>query len=132
MKELGNSRVRRGTFTKIHEQAKSSRNLPSNFSYSYNSVKKRLQRDTTIDEYGIPVGQQSPLQDCEEDIVDIIIKLGKIGSPVSCGEAIFLINDLIDGTIHQKRLVEWKLQHHSQQSPENLKNWQFILVQFFV
>jgi hypothetical protein len=121
MKELGNSRVRRGTYTKIHEQVKSARNLPSNFSYSYNSVKRILQRDTNIDECCIPVSHQYPLQDCEEDIVDIIIKLGKIGSPVSCGQVIFLINDLIGGTIHQKRLVEWKLQHHSQQSPEDLK-----------
>jgi hypothetical protein len=89
--------------------------------YSYNSVKKQLQRETIIDDHGIPVGHQSPLRDCEDDIVDIIIKLGKIGSPVSCGQAIFLINDLIDGSIHQKRLVEWKKQHNSQQSPEDLK-----------
>jgi hypothetical protein len=40
---------------------------------------------------------------------------------VTCGQAIHLINDLIDNTIDQERLVEWKMLHKLDQPPDKLK-----------
>jgi hypothetical protein len=120
-KALGYKRVEAGKFNEIHEYVKRNRNLPSSFKCSYNTVKKRINRDTIIDENGVPVGHRSPLRDCEDDIIDIIIKLGKIGDLLSCEKVIYLINDLIDNTVHQQRLVDYKLQHKSQQSSDQLK-----------
>jgi hypothetical protein len=56
----------------------------------------------------VPIGTRSPLYAIEEDLVNIFILLGKIGSPVCCGHGLKLINDMISGTIHQKRLVQYK------------------------
>jgi hypothetical protein len=80
-----------------------------------------MSRNTLINKEGIPVGHQSPLRDFEDRIVELIIQLGKIGSPISCGQAVHLINDLIDGTVHQQRLVQWKMQQKITQSQDNMK-----------
>jgi hypothetical protein len=74
-----------------------------------------------VDDTGIPVRHGSPLQECKNDIIDIIIKLGKIGSPLSYGQALHLINDLIDNTEHQQWLVRWKIMHGIIQSPDQMK-----------
>jgi hypothetical protein len=118
-KKNGCVRTKPGTYKKIHEKVKVSRNLPTTFNFPYNSAKHRLLRHTKVDNVGVTVGHQSPLRDVENDVVDFIIQLGKIGSPVTCSQAIYLINDLIDGTVHQRRLIEWKKKQGIQQSPEN-------------
>jgi hypothetical protein len=105
---VGRKRVSCGLYDKIHETVKAKRNLPKDFTFPYNSAKKRIARNTDVDIDGVPTGHQSPLRDCEEGMIDIIIKLGKIGAPITCGTALRLINELIDGTIHQQRLVLWK------------------------
>jgi hypothetical protein len=105
-KALGNNRVRVGTYKSIHDNIKKMRNLPTDFCFPYNTAKNRMQRLTQIDDLGVPVGHHSPLRECEDDIIDIIIKLEKIGCPLTCGQTIQLINELIDNTIHQERLVE--------------------------
>jgi hypothetical protein len=69
----------------------------------------------------VPIGRQSPLYEAEEMISDFIVQLSKIGSPVTCGEAVFLINDLIDGTHYQDKLVEWKKSQGIKQAPEEMK-----------
>jgi hypothetical protein len=118
---LGNNRVRVGTYKRIHDNIKKIRNLPSHFCFPYNTAKKRLQRLTQTNELGVPVGHHSPLRGCEDDIIDIIIKLGKIGCPLTCGQTIQLINELIDNTVHQERLVEWKKSRKIQQPADKLK-----------
>jgi hypothetical protein len=40
---------------------------------------------------------------------------------LTCGKAIHLINDLIDNTEHQQRLVKWKVAHGINQTPEEMK-----------
>jgi hypothetical protein len=69
----------------------------------------------------VPLGRQSPLYEAEDMISDFIVQLSKIGSPVTCGEAVFLINDLIDGTEYQDKLLEWKKRQGIRQSPEEMK-----------
>jgi hypothetical protein len=117
---LGHTHVSMGTFNSIHGSVVLKRNLPKKISYPYN-MKKQLQRNTIVNDTGIPIGHLSPLRYCEGDIIDIIIKLDKIGSSLTYGQAIYLINDLIDNTVHQKRLVEWKKQHCLLQSTDGMK-----------
>ncbi len=60
------------------------------------------------------------IQTTEEDITQLLILLGKIGSPVSSGQGVFLINDLIKNTVHQQRLIEYKKKQGISQSDEDL------------
>jgi hypothetical protein len=120
-KSMGKARVAVGTYKRIHEEVKKNRNLPEDFLYPYNTCKTRMKRSTPIDEDGATIGHQSPLRDCESDIIELLIKLGKIGSPITCGRALVLINELIDNTIHQERLIRWKQTQGIQQEPNKMK-----------
>jgi hypothetical protein len=106
--------------------SKSSKKLPTLFCFLYNTAKTRILRLTQINEVGVPVGHHSPLRDCEDDIFDIIIKLGKIRCPLTCGQAIQLIDQLIDNTVHQERLVDWKMLHGLDQPMNKLKKSEIL------
>jgi hypothetical protein len=80
-----------------------------------------MKRSTPIDEHGAPIGHQLPLRDCETDIIELLIRLRRIGSPITCGKALVLINELIDNTIHQERLIKWKQNQGIQQEPKKMK-----------
>jgi hypothetical protein len=120
MKEKNQSRVKRGQFQDIVKQVKSRRNLPANFEYSYHAARYRIKTNVILNDDSIPIGRLSPLFGIEKDIVNLLIILGKIGSPVPMGHAIKLINELIDGTVHQKRLIEHKKKNSSNQTEEEM------------
>ncbi len=52
-------------------------------------------------------GAKSPLDKVEEALVQICIQMGKICQPLSCTEAIALINDMIDNTKTKQKLIEF-------------------------
>jgi hypothetical protein len=107
-KDRGKTRVGAGEYMKIHDSIKEKRNLPASFLFPYNTAKRRIQKSTQLDNNSIPVGRQSPLKGIEDNVVDFLILLAKLGSPISCGQGVYLINDLIRGTIHQERLLLYK------------------------
>jgi hypothetical protein len=119
MKHTG-ARLPAGAYNKIHGDIKKRRNLPDSFLFPYQTAKKRIQRKTVLDDFAVPIGAQSPLRDAEENITKLLILLGKIGSPVSSGQGVFLINDLIKNTVHQQRLIEYKKKQGISQSDEDL------------
>jgi hypothetical protein len=80
-----------------------------------NNAIYHIQRFTEVDALGVPVGHHLPLRDCKDDIIDVIIKLSKIRCPLKCGQAIHLINDLIE------RLFEWNMLHEVDQPLDKLK-----------
>jgi hypothetical protein len=82
-KALGYKNVSTGTFKTVVNNVVQKRNLPKDFSFPYNNMMKQIQRQTAIDNLGSPTAHQSPLRDCEQDIIKFIIKLGKIGSPLT-------------------------------------------------
>jgi hypothetical protein len=118
--EMGCSRGEKGSYNKIFNEVKSRRNLPDSFKFPYSTAKKRMRTKTLLDGDCIPIGKQSPLYAIEKDIVDLLIILSKIGSPVSRGNAIRLINEMIDGTIHQQRLKTYKKSRGFQQSEKEM------------
>jgi hypothetical protein len=106
--EMGNIRTKQGCYDEIFKDVKIRRNFPESFKFPYSTAKKRLKMETYLDNDAVPIGKQSPLYGIEKDIVDLLIILSKIGSPVTRGNAIHLINEMIDDTIHQQRLVNYK------------------------
>jgi hypothetical protein len=110
-----------GSYKRIFNKVKKERNLPDNFYFPYTTAFRRIKNDTTLDAFAVPIGNRSPLHAVEEDFVNIFIMLGKIGSPVSCGHGLKLINDMISGTIHQKRLIQYKKDRGLKQSEDEMK-----------
>jgi hypothetical protein len=119
-KAKGLKRVSKGTFQSIHDDVKKLRNLPDTFDFKFTAARKRISSSTVLDKQSIPVGNQSPLRDAEDQIIKLIVLLGSLGSPLTCGQGVFLINDLIKNTTHQKRLIEWKHRQGIIQAPEEL------------
>ena len=56
-------------------------------------------------------GQILPLHSIEPRIVKVLIQMSLIGESLTPSKDITLINDLIEGTSHQKKLVDWKMVH---------------------
>jgi hypothetical protein len=107
-------------YSKLHDEIKSKQNLPVTFLFLYNTARKCIKNKTKLDNNSIPIGCQSPLHDAEDDIINFLVALSKIGSPVRCGEAINLINNLIHQTIHQERLIAWKQKQGIKQLPDKI------------
>lgn len=61
-------------------------------------------------------GAKSPLEEVEVALVEICIQMGKICQPLSCTEAITLMNDMIENTNTQQKLIEF------QQSRKQISN----------
>jgi hypothetical protein len=119
-KKRGDKRLAPGSYSKLHDEVKSKRNLPETFLFPYNTARKRIKNHTKLDHNSIPISRQSPLHNVEDDIIDFLVALSKIGSPVSCGEAVYLINDLINKTIHQEHLIAWKQKQGIKQLPDKI------------
>jgi hypothetical protein len=112
-----------GSYTKIHNAVRDKFNLPNSFQYKYDSATKRLKRESNASYDNLTIiGNKSPLYEAENDIIDMMITLGKIGSPVSIGEGVQLINDLIKDTIHQQRLIAYKKKRLQPIRSENGRN----------
>ena len=54
---------------------------------------------------------QSPLADVELLLVQMCIQMGKIGQPLSVCEAVWAMNGLIEGTMHEEALREYQELH---------------------
>ncbi len=52
-------------------------------------------------------GPKSPLEEVELALVKICIQMGKICQPLSCTEAITLMNSMIDNTHTQQKLIDF-------------------------
>ncbi|KAL3804780.1 hypothetical protein ACHAW5_001887 [Stephanodiscus triporus] len=53
-------------------------------------------------------GAKSPLEEVESALVHICIQMGKIRQPLSCTEAITLMNDMIENTNTKQKLIEFQ------------------------
>jgi hypothetical protein len=52
-------------------------------------------------------GAKSPLDEVEEALVQICIQMGKFCQPLSCTEAIALMNNMIENTKTKQKLIEF-------------------------
>ena len=112
--------MRKGTFDAIVNKVKEDRNLPLSFSVSRDTIKRRVARKNIIIMNANGSGQVSPLLDVEPLFVSVLTQMSRIGDPLTPSRAIALINDLIDGTEYQTRLIEFKVKHSGQIDGEKL------------
>ena len=99
-------RVTRGTYQQIHDSVKKKRNLPSSFVFSYDTCRKRINKGIIN-----PTNNLSPLEDIEKHIVTLILALADCGNPLTVGNALPLINSLIQDTPHQQKVIDFKRKH---------------------
>lgn len=59
--------------------------------------------------------KQSPLHEIEPTCVDFFIRVAETGQPLSIGECLLFINSLIQDTVHQQNLIQFKKHHFSEE-----------------
>jgi hypothetical protein len=72
---------------------------------STKSIMNRTHRGTLTSH--LEPGPKSPLEEVELALVEICILMGKIRQPLSCTEAIMLMNGMIDNTHTQQKLIDF-------------------------
>ena len=75
-----------------------------NISISSKTIINRTQRGLLTKHHGA----KSPLEEVEVALVQICIQMGKIRQPLSCIEAITLMNDMIENTSTKQKLIEFQ------------------------
>jgi hypothetical protein len=103
------NRVKQGTFEDIKKKIISQveQDLPTSFTFSYNTAMKHISRKTLRVAFG-KNGPCSPLIDIEDDLCELLILFGNTGSALKPPEVIRFTNSLIQGTPTQKKLISWK------------------------
>ena len=71
---------------------------------SSRTIKNCIQRGSLTTHHGA----KSPLEEVELALVEICIQMGKIRQPLSCTEAIALMNDMIENTNTKQNLIEFQ------------------------
>ena len=75
-----------------------------NISISSRNIMNRTHRGLQTAHHGA----KSPLKEVEVALVEICIQMGKIHQPLSCTEAITLMNDMIENTNTKQKLIEFR------------------------
>ena len=75
-----------------------------NISISSRNIRHRTHRGLQTAHHGA----KSPLEEVEVALVEICIQMGKICQPLSCTEAITLMNDMIENTNTKQKLIEFQ------------------------
>ena len=99
-----NRKVRKRELSKIIENKKIERNIQ--FEIKPQTIHRRVNRG--IIKHTHRSGHISPLEAVEFTAVTIIIQMAMIRQPLTPSKGLSLINDLINGTTLQEKLVKWK------------------------
>ena len=115
-------------FAYVYEDTKKRYGLNDKFSFPYETALSRIRRNNISAD-----GLNSPLLPIEQEIVDLLLCMSKIKRALTASDGLRLINELIDGTEVQKRLIEWKTKmktpykHHSDLGRVDLSYWNKFL-----
>ena len=96
-------KTKKQVFEEILERARVLHQLPTTFSMPYSTVLSRIRRNNLY-----ASGNDSPLAPLESKIVDLILCMSKLKRSLTCSDGLRLINELIEGTVYQDKLIEWK------------------------
>ena len=58
-------------------------------------------------------GTESPMLEVEVVLISFVFTAQRLCCPLDVGDVIVLMNALISGTVHEKRLIQWKKTHCS-------------------
>ena len=89
--------TKKGLFDFLVKEQQMYGNLPAGFNFSYETMRSRIRRHNFDGN-----GNESPMRQIEQQIVEIIICMSKIKRSITPFEGLALINDLIDGTEVQR------------------------------
>ncbi len=95
--------VKRGFLNEVIEQKK--RELSISCNISEETVRSRIKRQSLTPTHR---GTSAPLQDAEMALVEICVQMGKIHQPLTCEEAIAIMNDLISETEMAESLTNFQ------------------------
>jgi hypothetical protein len=107
-------------YNDVVEHVKKKYKLPSSFSFSYQTARKRIYTNNLTTQHQVSRGEPSPLHELEPEFIKMFVILGNIGAPVSMGDALALINEMIIGTAAQQKLIQWKLKYKVNQDLDQL------------
>jgi hypothetical protein len=97
-------KVEYGYMKKIIDEKKKEFGVNCTRTISTRTIQNRTHRGRTITHHGA----KAPLKEVELALVQICIQMGKIRQPLSCTEAITLMNDLIENTDTKQKLIEFQ------------------------
>ena len=95
-------RVKKGFLKRLIDEKK--KEFGINISISSRNIRNRTHRGLQTAHHGA----KSPLEEVEVALVEICIQMGKIRQPLSCTEAITLMNDMIENTNTKQKLIEFQ------------------------
>ena len=102
-----NSRLtKKRIFFNILDEEKKRLKLQPSFKFPYRTAISRIRRCSLKAQGGF-----CPLIHIEKKLIDLILCMSKIKRSFTVSEALQLINQLIEGTIVQEALIQWKLDH---------------------
>ena len=108
MWELENANIRhlhkKDIFQHVFEETTRKMNVSKNFSFPYETALSRIRRKNLSGD-----GKSSPLLPVEFEIVQLLLCMSKLKRSLTASDGLRLINELIDGTSIQDRLIQWKI-----------------------
>ena len=90
-------------FENIVLRARQHFDLPDSFHFPYSTALSRIRRSNLK-----ATGNDSPLIAIEPQIVELAICMSKLKRSLTCSDGLRLVNELIQGTEIQQRLIKWK------------------------
>ena len=103
--DTGTKFVRKQLFDSILTKVTKEMRLENAINFTYQGIQKRIAKNSLIVK---SYGTSSPLIEVENSFIDIFTALADIGHPCSVEEGKYLIQSMINGTIHQKRYADFK------------------------
>ena len=103
-KSIG-GKVEYGYMKKLIDEKKKEFGVNCTRTISTRTIQNRTHRGRTLTTHH---GAKAPLEEVELALVQICIQMGKIRQPLSCTEAITLMNDLIENTDTKQKLIEFQ------------------------
>ena len=91
-------------FNQLMIKEKQNYDVSNDFKFPFKSMKTRIARNSISAN-----GTNSPIIFIEHKFVDLILCMSNIKRSLKPSECLMLINELIDGTEIQNRLIDWKI-----------------------
>ena len=101
-----NGLSKKAIYKNILQQEISNFKLKHDFKFPYHTVISRLRRTSLNAD-----GGSCPLIFIEDKIIKIILCMSKIKRSLTAFQALKLVNELIDKTLIQEKLIQWKKSH---------------------
>lgn len=101
------TKCKQNTIKNIIKDVSKKRNVPSDC-VTPDAIRRRVSRKSEFIEVHHSRGLSSPLLPIEPTILELILWMAKIRESLSTSQAIQLVNDVIQDTNHQHKLIQWK------------------------